>query len=113
MFQDSNERRLEAKLDDIRSLYKLIGSKTRRPNRRSIVVQSKFQSELDGVIDRLEELYYKYFIKGKSIKRLQTQIENDIAMSHTMKSIMPYAIALGMLHNGGAGDGDDHLPAGA
>jgi hypothetical protein len=93
---------LNSKLDDIRTLYQLLQSHTSKnprykSRRKSTLVNFKFLAELDGVIDRLEELYYKYYIKNNPTKTLSTEIEEDIALSHKMKALLPYAIALGMM----------------
>ena len=120
--QAESDELLQSKLDDIRTLYSLLKTKTKakaaskrrkrsdssactaegsawRPPKtsKSDLVTFKFHAELDGVIDRLEELYYKYYIKNQPMKKLESQVEEDIAMSHKMKSLLPIAIALGMM----------------
>lgn len=118
--KDSTEI-LNNKLDDIRTLHQLLQSrapvqlpvqhglksrsKTRsiyKASHKASLVEFKFLAELDGVIDRLEELYYKYYIKNNPTTTLASGIEEDIALSHKMKSMLPYAIALGMMADGGA-----------
>jgi hypothetical protein len=96
----------EAQLDDIRALFSLLtrresASTLRRqvPSQRLQVLRAKMQMELDACVQRLEELYYKYYIQGRSVERLKTETERDIAATHnTMAVFLPYM----MLYNMGA-----------
>jgi CxxC motif-containing protein (DUF1111 family) len=68
------------------------------------------QMELNACVQRLEELYYNYYIKGRSVERLKTETEKEIAVTHnTMSLFLPYML----LYNMGAGIADGEAAAAA
>lgn len=48
-------------------------------------------------MDRLEALYYRFYMKNRSTASLETSMERDIAAAQMMKRVLPYAIALSMV----------------
>jgi len=91
---------IESKVQEIVALFALLANietKTIAMKRRKQVVWRKFNIELDFFIDRLEDIYYKYFIKNKSIKKLETDLERDIAATkNTMNMFLPYMLLYNM-----------------
>jgi hypothetical protein len=82
---------LEEKIDDIRNMFELINNI--KNEKKRYLLKYKFQTELDFTIDRLEEYYYKFILKNKSEKKIQTETEKMIYSSRkTMDAFMPYIL---------------------
>ena len=91
---------IDSKIQEIVALFALLANietRTISMKRRQQVVMRKFNIELDFFIDRLEDIYYRYFIKNKSIKKLETDLERDIATTkNTMNMFLPYMLLYNM-----------------
>ena len=82
---------LEEKINNIRNIFELINNI--KNDKKRFLLKYKFQTELDFAIDRLEEYYYKYILKNKSEKKIQTETEKMIYSSRkTMETFMPYIL---------------------
>ena len=89
---------LENKLEDIRQLFNLISQLNN--NKKKKLLQYKFQCELDFMIDRLEDYYYKFILKNKSEKNIQKEAEKVIYNSRkTMEAFMPYILLYNITEN--------------
>jgi len=91
---------VEPKIQEIIALFALIlkaDVSTAKLQRKKEVVFRKFYTELDYFIDKLEEIYYKYYIKKRPIKKLETEVERDIAVArNTMNAFLPYMLMYNM-----------------
>ena len=87
---------LNQKLDDIRALHAIIQANGKNVTKTTAVL-FKFHKEVDHLIDRLEDLYYKIYMKNRSTASLETAMEKDIVAAQMMKRVLPYAIALSMV----------------
>ena len=89
---------LENKFEDIRQLFYLINQLNN--NKKKQLLQYKFQSELDFMIDRLEDYYYKFILKNKSEKNIEKEAEKMIYNSRrTMEAFMPYILLYNIREN--------------
>ena len=89
---------LENKFEDIRQLFNLINQLNN--NKKKQLLQYKFQSELDFMIDRLEDYYYKFILKNKSEKNIEKEAEKVIYNSRkTMEAFMPYILLYNITEN--------------
>lgn len=87
----NNNIDLENKLNNIRELYEIINNIS-NDNKR-FILKYKFQSELDFMIDRMEEYYYKYVLKNRNPKKIKTETEQMIYNSRkTIETFMPYIL---------------------
>ena len=95
--KDINEN-LENKLENIRKLFKLINN-VKNDNKR-FALKHKMQTELDFMIDRIEDYYYKYVLKNKSEKKIKTEADKMIYNSRkTMETFMPYILLYNITEN--------------
>ena len=89
---------LEEKINNIRELFELI-NKINNSTKKNLL-KFKFQSELDFMIDRLEDYYYKYILKNKSEKKIKLEAEKMIYNSRkTMEAFMPYILMYNITEN--------------
>lgn len=89
---------LENKFEDIRQLFNLISQMNNTKKKK--LLQYKFQSELDFMIDRLEDYYYKYILKNKNEKNIEKEAEKVIYNSRkTMEAFMPYILLYNITEN--------------
>lgn len=94
----NNNINLEDKLNNIRELYELIGQ-IKNENKK-FILKYKFQSELDFMIDKMEDYYYKYILKNKSEKKIKTDADRMIYNSRkTMETFMPYILLYNITEN--------------
>ena len=88
---DIENENLEIKLNDIKKLFKLIEN-IKNDNKR-FVLKHKMQTELDFMIDRIENYYYKYVLKNRNAKKIKTETEQMIYNSRkTIETFMPYIL---------------------
>jgi|TARA_B110000259_G_scaffold39967_1_gene45657 hypothetical protein len=86
-----NNINLDNKIDEIKNLYNIINKIDN--NNKKILLKYRFQTELDFMIDKLEDYYYKYILKNKSEKKIQNETEKMIYSSRkTMETFMPYIL---------------------
>tara|TARA_Y100000591_G_C21732561_1_gene644914 strand:- start:156 stop:494 length:339 start_codon:yes stop_codon:yes gene_type:complete len=94
----NNHINLEDKLHNIRELYELINDIDN--NNKKKLLKFKFQTELDFMIDRIEDYYYKYVLKNKSEKKIKTEADKMIYNSRkTMETFMPYILLYNITEN--------------
>ena len=87
----NNNINLEEKINNIKELYNIINNITNEKKR--FLLKYKFQTELDFMIDSLEDYYYKYILKNKSEKKILNETEKIIYTSKkTMETFMPYIL---------------------
>jgi len=85
-----DQSQLNERLDEIKKVFGLLDGKS---DKRSILVRYKLQYELDMLIDSLEEIYYKYYLKNRPIDKLENETAQLIASSRqTMDAFLPYMI---------------------
>lgn len=88
--KDINEN-LENKLEDIRKLFKLINN-VKNDNKR-FALKHKMQTELDFMIDKIEDYYYKYVLKNKKEDKIKNEADKLIYKSRkTMDIFLPYIL---------------------
>ena len=89
---------LDNKINEIIQLFNLINNLNHSKNKNSLLY--KFQSELDFMIDRLEDYYYRYILKNKSERNIQIEAEKMIYNSRkTMEAFMPYILLYNITEN--------------
>jgi hypothetical protein len=82
---------LEEKINNIKELYEIINN-IENENKRCLL-KYKFQTELDFMIDRVEEYYYKYILKNKNDNKIKNDADKMIYNSRkTMETFMPYIL---------------------
>lgn len=82
---------LEEKINSIKELYNIINNI--KNEKKRFLLKYKFQTELDFMIDSLEDHYYKYILKNKSEKKILNETEKIIYTSKkTMETFMPYIL---------------------
>ena len=82
---------LENKFENIRELYNLINN-IGNDNKR-FILKDKFQTEIDLMIDKIEDCYYKYILKNKNEKKIKEETERIIYNSRkTIDIFMPYIL---------------------
>tara|TARA_B100000242_G_C42903686_1_gene419074 strand:+ start:36 stop:353 length:318 start_codon:yes stop_codon:yes gene_type:complete len=82
---------LEEKINSIKELYNIINNI--KNEKKRFLLKYKFQTELDFMIDSLEDYYYKYILKNKSEKKILNETEKIIYTSKkTMETFMPYIL---------------------
>jgi hypothetical protein len=87
----NNNINLDNKIDEIKKLYSIINQINNEKKR--FLLKYKFQMELDFMIDKLEDYYYRYILKNKSEKKIQNETEKMIYTSKkTMETFMPYIL---------------------
>jgi len=93
--EDKGEDNLEIRLKDIRNLYKLI-DKIEHNNKKNLL-NYKMQTEIDFMIDRIEEYYYKYILKNKKVDKILNEADHIIYTSRkTMDKFLPYMLLYNM-----------------
>tara|TARA_B110000259_G_scaffold175468_1_gene210732 strand:- start:24 stop:401 length:378 start_codon:yes stop_codon:yes gene_type:complete len=93
--EDKGEDNLEIRLKDIRNLYKLI-DKIEHNNKKNLL-KYKMQTEIDFMIDRIEEYYYKYILKNKKVDKILNEADHIIYTSRkTMDKFLPYMLLYNM-----------------
>ena len=89
---------LDNKINEIIQLFTLINNLNHSKKKNLLLY--KFQSELDFMIDRLEDYYYRYVLKNKSERNIQIEAEKTIYNSRkTMEAFMPYILLYNMTEN--------------
>jgi len=89
---------LDNKINEIIQLFTLINNLNNSKKKNLLLY--KFQSELDFMIDKLEEYYYRYVLKNKSERNIQIEAEKMIYNSRkTMEAFMPYILLYNMTEN--------------
>tara|TARA_B100000963_G_C22621769_1_gene670302 strand:- start:2583 stop:2912 length:330 start_codon:yes stop_codon:yes gene_type:complete len=89
---------LENKFENIRQLYRLINN-IGNDNKR-FILKNKFQNEIDFMIERIEECYYKYILKNKNEKKIKDETERIIYDSRkTIDAFMPYILLYNITEN--------------
>ena len=89
---------LDNKINEIIRLFNLINNLNHSKKKNLLLY--KFQSELDFMIDRLEDYYYRYILKNKSERNIQIEAEKMIYNSRkTMEAFMPYILLYNITEN--------------
>lgn len=87
----NNNINLDNKIEEIRKLYNIINKIDN--DKKKFLLKYRFQTELDFMIDKLEDYYYRYILKNKSEKKIQNETEKMIYTSRkTMETFMPYIL---------------------
>tara|TARA_B100000029_G_C16927828_1_gene723843 strand:+ start:115 stop:429 length:315 start_codon:yes stop_codon:yes gene_type:complete len=82
---------LESRLNDIRNLYQIINNV--KNEKKKFLLKHKMQTEMDFMIDRIEEYYYKYVLKNKKEDKIKNETEKLIYKSRkTMDMFLPYIL---------------------
>ena len=89
---------LENRLEDIRNLYKLINNVKNK--RKKFLLNYKLQTELDFMIDKIEEYYYLYVLKNKKEDKIKNEADKIIYKSRkTMDAFLPYILLYNITQN--------------
>ena len=82
---------LESRLNDIRNLFQIINNV--KNEKKKFILKHKMQTELDFMIDRIEEYYYKYVLKNKKEDKIKNETDKLIYKSRkTMDMFLPYIL---------------------
>jgi hypothetical protein len=101
---------INEKIAHIIELYELIsnikGNKTRN------CVKQKFNQELDFMIERMEDHYYKNVLRHRKTMRHTTKTQQDIySVRKTIDKMMPYMLAIQIAMNmNNDTDNQDYIP---
>lgn len=91
MDENNINENLEKKLDDIRNLFNLINNL--KSDNKKFALKHKMQTEIDFMIDRIEEYYYKYVLKNKNEDKIKNEADKLIYNSRkTMDAFLPYIL---------------------
>lgn len=61
---------------------------------KKTVLNRMFMKNIEGFVNKMEEVYYKKIIRNKSITRLKTYQEIEIERTHkTMHQFLPFIVA--------------------
>jgi hypothetical protein len=94
----NNNIDLDNKIENIKELYNLINNIS-NDNKR-FILKNKFQNELDFMIDKIEDYYYKYILKNKNEKNIKKETEKIIYNSRkTIETFMPYILLYNITEN--------------
>jgi hypothetical protein len=75
------------RLNQIKDAYGLVATKR---GRKADLVRWKMDIEIDKLIDRLESLYYRYFLKKENVNRIENEIERNIVETReNIRNILP------------------------
>ena len=86
---------LESRLSDIRNLFQIINNI--KSDKKKFILKHKMQTEIDFMIDRIEEYYYKYILKNKKEDKIKNETEKLIYKSRkTMDMFLPYILLYNM-----------------
>ena len=93
-----DDENLENRLNDIRNLYKIINNV--KSGNKKFLLNHKLQTELDFLIDRIEEHYYCYVLKGKKEDKIKNETDKIIYNSRkTMNAFLPYILLYNITEN--------------
>ena len=93
-----DDENLENRLEDIRNLYKLINNVKNK--RKKFLLNYKLQTELDFMIDKIEEYYYLYVLKNKKEDKIKNEADKIIYKSRkTMDAFLPYILLYNIAQN--------------
>ena len=96
----NNNLNLNKKIKEIIQIFNLINQLNNSKKKNLLLY--KFQTELDFMIDRLEDNYYRYILKNKSEKNIQKESEKMIYNSRrTLEAFMPYILLYNISENYG------------
>ncbi|MBG30896.1 MAG: hypothetical protein CMI31_12980 [Opitutae bacterium] len=91
MDNENINENLESRLSDIRNLYQIINNV--KNEKKKFLLKHKMQTEMDFMIDRIEEYYYKYVLKNKKEDKIKNETEKLIYKSRkTMDMFLPYIL---------------------
>jgi hypothetical protein len=86
---------LENRLSDIRNLFNIINNV--KSDKKKFILKHKMQTEIDFMIDRIEEYYYKYVLKNKKEDKIKNEADKLIYKSRkTMDMFLPYILLYNM-----------------
>jgi hypothetical protein len=89
---------LESRLTDIRNLFTVINN-VKNENKK-FVLKYKMQTEIDFMLDRIEDYYYKYVLKNKKEDKIKNETEKLIYKSRkTMDMFLPYMLLYNITEN--------------
>jgi hypothetical protein len=98
MDENNINENLEKKLDDIRNLFNLINNL--KSDNKKFALKHKMQTEIDFMIDRIEEYYYKYVLKNKNEDKIKNEADKLIYNSRkTMDAFLPYILLYNITEN--------------
>lgn len=97
IINDNNEN-LESRLNDIRNLFTVINN-VKNENKK-FILKHKMQTEIDFMLDRIEDYYYKYVLKNKKEDKIKNETEKLIYKSRkTMDMFLPYMLLYNITEN--------------
>lgn len=97
IINDNNEN-LESRLNDIRNLFNVINN-VKNENKK-FILKHKMQTEIDFMLDRIEDYYYKYVLKNKKEDKIKNETEKLIYKSRkTMDMFLPYMLLYNITEN--------------
>jgi hypothetical protein len=97
IINDNNEN-LESRLTDIRNLFQIIDN-IKNENKK-FILKHKMQTEIDFMLDRIEDYYYKYVLKNKKEDKIKNETEKLIYKSRkTMDMFLPYMLLYNITEN--------------
>lgn len=97
IISDNNEN-LESRLNDIRNLFNVINN-VKNENKK-FILKHKMQTEIDFMLDRIEDYYYKYVLKNKKEDKIKNETEKLIYKSRkTMDMFLPYMLLYNITEN--------------
>ena len=89
---------LESRLTDIRNLFTVINN-VKNENKK-FILKYKMQTEIDFMLDRIEDYYYKYVLKNKKEDKIKNETEKLIYKSRkTMDMFLPYMLLYNITEN--------------
>tara|TARA_B100000780_G_scaffold7440_1_gene5554 strand:+ start:3637 stop:3981 length:345 start_codon:yes stop_codon:yes gene_type:complete len=93
-----NDEDFEEKLQDLRNLYKIINNV--KNEKKKFILNYKLQTELDYMIDKIEEYYYLYVLKNKKEDKIKNEADKIIYNSRkTMNAFLPYILLYNLTNN--------------
>ena len=72
MDNENINENLESRLSDIRNLYQIINNV--KNEKKKFLLKHKMQTEMDFMIDRIEEYYYKHVLKNKKEDKIKSPL---------------------------------------
>ena len=95
---NDNIENLESRLNDIRNLFTVINN-VKNENKK-FILKHKMQTEIDFMLDRIEDYYYKYVLKNKKEDKIKNETEKLIYKSRkTMDMFLPYMLLYNITEN--------------
>lgn len=89
---------MEPTLENIEEMFELVSAIPSEKLRDTLMNQ--YRSELRGFLNKLEHIYYHYYIKKDSTSRLESKRNSEIVhMAKCLKSLLPLMILVNEAHS--------------